>query len=914
MIAGVGRSQRGRPVWQALAALMLLPLVAAAVMGGLSVASADQSANQALGAQRLVAAIELLDATRRAIDAEVLPTVLLGVLQNSQHAAKVGFSPARRALLQTTEPDVLHQARLTTNRALDTAAAAPGTPELRPMILEVRTRLRAARLASDNGAISLSLLSSDYATISGITAGIQRKASAQAISAGLSTRSVASLQDLNQLLQLSETASRQLAELFGSRVLPGPGAVTARNRWISDWGTYSELAGRWGGPSTHSTQVAWTIFQDTAESKAFTELLGRQAMDPSMDVLETGALPGLVARSGRRDEALAIVLDDAVSVVTASARTDHAAARNREQVTLALCLALLMLSLLDAGLVARWLAASMRSLAASAQKISLGHLVDVDPRGPRELRTAAQALSAAVAGLRRVQEQARAVVDGDPEAALRQEPLPGPLGEVVHSSVEQIVKAFRARDALQNELAHQASHDALTGLANRAQTLHHLSETLEHEQGSTTRTGLLFIDLDGFKAVNDTHGHAAGDEVLRVVARRLTAILRPADAVGRLGGDEFVVTIAGVKTAAELVDLGRRVITAISQPVPVPVVAGDTTLKQVRVGASVGVSVSSHDGTADTLLAEADLAAYRAKRQGRGRVTVFDDELRSELAAQADLVAALRNGLTAGDLCLHYQPVVSLTTGELVGYEALARWSRPGIGPIPPDVFIAAAEASSFVCDLGQWVLVEATSQLARWRAVGLAGFSPDQPEPTIAVNLSGRHLSDPRVLTDVQDALSACGLPPRLLVVEITETVLMDDPRARQHLQVLRARGIRVSIDDFGTGFTSISALSTTPADIVKIDRSFISSDDPGHHQLATLMTRAAHTFSLRVIAEGIETAEQLARVQADGCDEAQGYLFSRPLPPEAAEHLPHPLFPLETTVPAGSTNRLPTPRWSAS
>jgi len=270
---------------------------------------------------------------------------------------------------------------------------------------------------------------------------------------------------------------------------------------------------------------------------------------------------------------------------------------------------------------------------------------------------------------------------------------------------------------------------------------------------------------------------------------------------------------------------------------------------------------------------------------------------------------------------------VSLAPGELVGYEALARWSRPGIGPVRPDVFIAAAEASTLVCDLGRWALAEATSQLAHWRAKGLGGFAPGRVEPTMAVNISGRHLADPRVLTDVHDALGAAGLPAELLVLEITETVLMDDPRGRQHLQELRSLGVQVAIDDFGTGYTSINALSTTPADILKIDRSFIASDDPGRHQLATLITRAAHTFSLRVVVEGIETLAQLQRALADGCEDGQGYLFSRPLPASALERPPHPLLLRGTTaVPAPADppsanategpadQRRPLPDWSTA
>jgi diguanylate cyclase (GGDEF)-like protein len=890
--------------------LTLLPLVAAVVMGGVSVVSANRSAAQALQAQRLVAVVELLDTARRAADIELLPTMLLELLQNEQHAAKVGFPLARLAVLRSTQPAIIGSARRSTDRALDAAASADGTAELKVILAGARRSLRVVRSAADAGAAPLQVVADDYSAISSVLAFAERRASAQAVSAGLSTRSVAALQDLDQVLQLSETASRQLVELFASRVLPEPAASDARRHWVSAWGAYSELVGRSGGFSTAAMRPVWSTFQNTAEITAFSALLDRQALESHLDVLETGALPGLASRSGHRDEALGIVLDDAVTAVTASARADRAAAVARERLTIVVCLVLLTLSLLDAGLVARWLAASMRSLAASAQKVSLGHLVDVEPHGPRELRTAAQALSSAVAGLRRVQEQARAVVAGDMEAALRQEPLPGPLGEVVHASVEQIVEAFRAREALQDELAHQANHDALTGLPNRAQTLRHLATTLDGES-STRRTGLLFLDLDGFKAVNDTHGHAAGDEMLREVARRLASTLRLGDAVGRLGGDEFVVTVQNVQSVVELVDLGRRLIAAVSQAVPL--VVGGSNEKLMRVGASVGISMSSDESTADSLLAEADVAAYRAKRHGRGRVEVFDDQLRSELSERADLEVALKRGLDAGELSLHYQPVVSLTTGDLVGYEALARWTRPGIGSVSPDIFIPVAEASPFVCDLGRWVLAEATSQVARWRAAGGSGFAPGRAEPTIAVNLSGRHLSDPRVLSDVHDALQACGLPPRLLVVEITETVLMDDPRARAHLQELRARGIRVAIDDFGTGFTSISALSTTPADILKIDRSFIASEDPGHHQLATLIARAARTFSLRVVAEGIETTAQLARAQADGCDEAQGYLISRPLPPEAVERLVHPLFSLETTTAVtGLTTRPPIPRRS--
>ncbi|GAA3600982.1 hypothetical protein GCM10022223_15820 [Kineosporia mesophila] len=894
--------QRGRPVWQPLAVLTLLPLVATAFIGGVSVVAADRAADRALRAQRLVSAVELLDAARRAADAELLPTMLVHVVADEATATRAGFPPDRSATLRVTEPAVVEQARALTDRTISAALAGSSDRKLLAVVTDARNSIAFARSAADQSGQPLVNVVRNFGLSSSKLASGQRWASTEAVSAGLSSRSVAALQDLNQLLSLSEAASRQLGELFASRVLPAALAGIAQSGWIASWGTYTKLADYADDFTTGPVRHNWAIYQNNATVTAFSQLLTRQALDPTRQVLPTGALPGLGERSRRRDDALAVVLQDAVAEVTAGAGDDHTAALTQRRTTLTLCLALVLLSLANAGLVARWLTSSMRSLAAGAQEISQGHLVDVVPRGPRELRTAALALSSAVAGLRRVQEQARAVVNGNAETLLRQEPLPGPLGDVVHASVEQIVEGFRAREALQDELTHQATHDALTGLANRAQILGHLAGLLAGEdrrREGAPGTGVLFIDLDGFKLVNDTHGHAVGDQVLCEVADRLTATLRPGDAAGRLGGDEFVVTIEGIRDPDVLLDLGRRVISAVSWSGPMNV--GGTTVKQVRIGASVGVAVSSATSTADSLIAEADVAAYRAKRLGRGRAEIFDDGLRAELSERAEMEIALRAGLEAGELHLNYQPVVNLTTGVLVGFEALARWNRPGVGPVRPDIFIAAAEASSFVCDLGRWVLHEATDRTARWRAAGQAGFVPGENEPTIAVNISGRHLADNRILDDVADALAASGLPPTLLVVEITETVLTDDPRAREHLRLLRERGVQVAIDDFGTGFTSISALSGTPADILKIDRSFIDSDDIGHHQLATLITRAAQTFQLRVIAEGIETQDQLARVRADGCEEAQGYLFSRPLTPEAAEILPRQLIPPRATgIPA--------------
>jgi EAL domain-containing protein (putative c-di-GMP-specific phosphodiesterase class I) len=319
------------------------------------------------------------------------------------------------------------------------------------------------------------------------------------------------------------------------------------------------------------------------------------------------------------------------------------------------------------------------------------------------------------------------------------------------------------------------------------------------------------------------------------------------------------------------VELAQRLITSIGDPIS----AGGHL---VRVGGSVGVAVS-RDGLADAeaFLAEADTATYRAKRLGRGRAEVFDDVLRAQLAERAEMEAAIAAGLLNGEMELHYQPVVDLADGRVSGYEALIRWQRPGHGRVAPDEFIPVAEASRLICDVDRWVLGEATRQLAEWRRSHPA--LPGSPEPTMAVNISGRHLADRAIVQDVADVLAASALPAELLVLEVTETVLVDDPAALENLAALRALGAAVAIDDFGTGYTSIGQLRNMPVDTLKIDRSFIGSGDPGHRELVALMIRAAHTFGLTVVAEGVEEPAQLVRLAQDACDSAQGYLLHRPM-----------------------------------
>ncbi|MBT0771911.1 EAL domain-containing protein [Kineosporia sp. J2-2] len=445
-------------------------------------------------------------------------------------------------------------------------------------------------------------------------------------------------------------------------------------------------------------------------------------------------------------------------------------------------------------------------------------------------------------------------------------------------SMRQLQVSTRQRDAYRDDLEHQAAHDSLTDLPNRAYIRELLGALMHRSRRSGSEVALLFVDLDFFKRVNDQLGHAAGDEVLRVTAERMKSVLRAGDVIGRQGGDEFVVLIDPVPSPAELMDIAERLVTAVSAPIM-------TVAGKASVGASVGVALA-RDGEVDPekLLQDADLAAYRAKSNGRGRVEIFDAALRAELDARARLEAEIRAGLAGGQFELHYQPVMSVATGRLRSYEALIRWRHPERGMVPPNDFIPTAEESLLICEIGRWVLDTATRQLAAWTRQDPQGHG----DVTMAVNISARHLASRTLVDEVRQALHESGVPASRLVLEITETVLLDEPTADAHLGDLRALGVAVSLDDFGTGYTSIGQLQKLQVDTLKIDQSFLRSQEPATQALVQLMVTAAHAFGLDVVAEGVETQEQLDRLVAIGCELAQGYYLGRPRPARDIEISP--------------------------
>ncbi len=415
----------------------------------------------------------------------------------------------------------------------------------------------------------------------------------------------------------------------------------------------------------------------------------------------------------------------------------------------------------------------------------------------------------------------------------------------------------------------QILSDPLTGLANR--TL--LEETTSRLLSRGGPASLLFIDLDDFKDVNDSRGHAAGDALLRAVADRLQRCVRPGDLVARMGGDEFAVAVTAGPDVARAV--AERVLTSLAVPVLL-----DTG--PVTVHGSVGVASSAGAGTetSDALLRDADLAMYLAKAQGGNRVVVYADGMAEAARRRADLQQDLALATGAGQLEVHYQPTVLLTDGSTTGFEALVRWHHPERGTVPPAEFIPLAEESGAITEIGRWVLRQALRQAAQWSAATGAPLR-------MAVNLSPRQLMDGDVVADVVAALEDSGFPARQLTLEVTEGVLVHDvDRVVAQLTALRALGVAIAIDDFGTGFSGLSYLRSLPADILKIDRSFVSDLAAGSSSatLISSIVELARTLGLAVVAEGVETEAQRATLADLRCGSAQGYLFARPEPAERA------------------------------
>jgi diguanylate cyclase (GGDEF)-like protein/PAS domain S-box-containing protein len=440
-----------------------------------------------------------------------------------------------------------------------------------------------------------------------------------------------------------------------------------------------------------------------------------------------------------------------------------------------------------------------------------------------------------------------------------------------------VLASTEARARAEARLLHQALHDPLTGLPNRALLQDRLEHALARAGDATEEVGALFIDLDHFKVINDSLGHDVGDELLVQVADRLSPLLRDSDTLGRLGGDEFVVIAESDAEPAELVRLAHRLGTALRLPFTL---RGD----ELTISASIGIACGDVDADSRALVRDADAAMYRAKHLGRDRCELFDLSLRERVLRRMSTERRLRAALAAHELELAFQPIVTIDGTEMVAAEALLRLSGPE-GSISPAEFIPIAEETGLIVPIGAWVLAQACRRAADWQRI--TGRRID-----VSVNLSPRQLTHPDLVGHVQAVLAETDLPPDALILEITENVLLgDSEHPLEVLRALRGLGIRLALDDFGTGYSSLAYLTRLPLDILKLDRAFIARLAPGSQEAAVTaaIVQMAAAIGLTVIAEGVETAEQAAVLQGIGIDLAQGYHFARPMAPGALESHPY-------------------------
>jgi diguanylate cyclase (GGDEF)-like protein len=438
-----------------------------------------------------------------------------------------------------------------------------------------------------------------------------------------------------------------------------------------------------------------------------------------------------------------------------------------------------------------------------------------------------------------------------------------PDGLVVAAGAVGVTVLVAARQVVVlRDSAYQADHDALTGLANRTVLARRAAEALAKD---TDRFGIALIDLDNFKAINDDLGHAVGDVLLAEVARRIEAVVPAGGLVARLGGDEYALLLpCHHREVLESITAGMRR--------PIQALGHDLVMQ-----ASIGLAVAEPGVTAEELLRRADVAMYRAKSRGKGSHVVYDPGMDQQGAEQARLAADLRTALDAGDLHLLYQPIVAISDGSLDGVEALVRWTHPVRGPVGPATFIPAAERTGLIVPLGLWILTSACEQAVRWRAE----LGPAAPQ-SVAVNVSARQLREEGFADDVAAVLSRTGMPPEMLTVEVTETAVFESAAAVAALHEIRALGVRIALDDFGTGHSSLSVLRTCPADVIKLDKSFVDNITDGGEEavVAAALLLISDGLHLKAVAEGIETAAQAAELHRLGYRYGQGYHFGRPMP----------------------------------
>ncbi|CAA9423381.1 MAG: diguanylate cyclase/phosphodiesterase (GGDEF & EAL domains) with PAS/PAC sensor(s) [uncultured Pyrinomonadaceae bacterium] len=455
-------------------------------------------------------------------------------------------------------------------------------------------------------------------------------------------------------------------------------------------------------------------------------------------------------------------------------------------------------------------------------------------------------------------------------------PITNAEGEVVGTM--GVFTDITTRKRAEEQLLHDAFHDSLTGLANRALFMDHLRMTIERGKSRHSNSyAILFLDFDRFKVINDSLGHSEGDNLLKFIAQRLKVATRTGDLVARLGGDEFVVLLSELAEDGDAVKVAERIQDSLKN-------SFDLNGHEIFISASIGIALSaSGHKRAEDMVRDADIAMYRAKAKGKARYEIFDQAMHQHASKQLRLETEMRRALDREEFLLHYQPIINLETGRLIGFEALVRWRHPERGMVPPFEFIGAAEDNGLILPLGAWTLEESCRQLREWQDA-----NPAAENLSVSVNFSSKQFSQPDLAEQIAAVLKKTGLDPRCLKLEITESHIMDNSEmAVATMNRLRSLGIELSLDDFGTGYSSLSYLHRLPASFLKVDRSFVSlmTDNSENSEIVHTIIKLAQNLKMHVVAEGIETADQLANLRQLNCEYGQGYFFSEPLEAEKAE-----------------------------
>jgi diguanylate cyclase (GGDEF)-like protein len=848
-----------------LYALALVPILFVLLGAGLQIQRAHREAQQAalvgssipeIAARQslLVAlmqeAVATQIATRAAVMTEELRAMLrrIGSLQ-SVPRAKASVDLALAAL-RVQDPELATRYRT----HIDAARQFAGQPSTTAEVGSARYEQLQSQVLTD-------LIDSDVDLISKI-AGLSAYSG---LSSALETINV-----LGTTLYNREVQFDTLAQLILGSAHPRSELIATLGRTS---GLYDQASRQLLVNNNPQVSASWSELINGPDTKLmdglFNQLMTRETVD-SATLIKSSAV------EGKASAAVVVttlnIASQGQAQLSALSTSVQESANNTLRTTLLAALLTLAVTFLFALRVTRSIRTPLSDLERGARAANSGEtdITAIRSRGPRETRTVISSFNDLLANLRLVEAKTQALAELDLTNPALDAQLPGRMGAALDASMRALSESVAERTKLSEQLAHDAEHDALTGLANRQLALNWLGTTLQAHRQTGGRLAVLFIDLDGFKLVNDTHGHRIGDQLLVRVADVISAVSAGEGMVARLGGDEFLVLAEGL-TIESAHALGKRLVDALSRRMELRTLS-------VSIGASVGVALCGDgSGQPADLVAAADLALYRAKQEGRGRVHVFDESMQHQAGELAEREEALRAMLARGgdELHLHFQSIVN-GAGQVEAVEALVRWARPDHGLLLPDEFVRDAEVSDIVIDLDCWVLLAALRQAAAWQQ------DPHRSGLIVSVTVSGRHLLSGQLVDHVEQALRSTGVSARSLIIEIDGAVLAGDPDlATRELALLRAVGIRVALNHFGVGSTSVSTLRGLPLDVLKLDRSLVRTAlAPADRDLLGALSNLGHVLGLTVIAEGVQTSEQWEVVRANGADLAQGPLFTQPVP----------------------------------